>query len=87
MSEQKSKPPVANVLPVIDESYEAILLSVQNGYNLSRENAEQLYRHLWIYTHGIAVLCATNMCVFTPDETEKMLSEVFKGTLKEIRGV
>lgn len=87
MSVQELKPTVANVLPVIDESYEAILLSVQTGYNLSRENAEQLYRHLWIYTHGIAVLCATNMCVFTPDEIAKMISEVFRGTLKEIKGI
>lgn len=85
MSEQSQKPSVANVLPIIDDSYKDILLSVQNGYHLSEQQAKQLYRHLWIYTHGIAVLCATNMCVFTSDEINKMISEVFKGTLKEIR--
>lgn len=86
MSEQEQKPSVANVLPMIDSSYEDILRSVQNGYGLSRSMAEQLYRHLWIYTHGIAVLCATNMCVFTPDEISRMITQVFKGTLKEITG-
>lgn len=85
MSEQVQKPTVSNVLPVIDDSYEAILLSAQNGYQLCREQAERLYRHLWIYTHGIAVLCATNTCVFTPDEIGGMVSEMFRGTLKEIK--
>lgn len=86
MSEQFQQPSVSNVLPVIDDNYEAILLSVQNCYNLSKEKSERLYKHLWIYTHGIAVLCATNMCTFAADEIANMISEVFKGTLKEIIG-
>lgn len=86
MSEQTQKPTVEKVLPVIDDSYEAILLSAQNGYELTQGQAERLYRHLWIYTHGIAVLCATNMCVFTPAEIEVMVSEAFRGILKEIKG-
>lgn len=85
MCEQEQKPIVENVLPVIDESYKDILLSVQNGYGLSENEAQQLYRHLWIYTHGIAVLCATNMCVFTAEEIDKMITQVFRGTLKEIK--
>lgn len=85
MSQQEQKPIVENVLPVIDESYKDILLSVQNGYELSENEAQQLYRHLWIYTHGIAVLCATNMCVFTAEEIDKMITQVFRGTLKEIK--
>lgn len=84
MSEQKQTPTTINVLPMIDDNYKDILLSVQNGYHLSENKAEQLYRHLWIYTHGIAVLCATNMCIFTKEEINKMISQVFKGLLKEI---
>lgn len=86
MSEQPQKPSVAGILPVIDESYDQILLSVQNGYGLSTQAAEALYRHLWIYTHGIAVLCATNMCSFTAGEISKMITEVFVSLLKEIKG-
>ena len=85
MSEQKQKPAVANVLPIIDENYEDILLSVQNEYYLSEDKAEQLYRHLWIYTHGIAVLCATNMCVFTPEEISSLITQVFRGMLREMK--
>lgn len=85
MFEQKQSPAVVNVLPMIDDNYKDILLSVQNGYHLSENKAEQLYRHLWIYTHGIAVLCATNMCVFTTEEISKMIAQVFKGVLKEMK--
>ena len=86
MSEQPQKPSVAGVLPIIDESYDQILQSVQNGYELGEKDAENLYRHLWIYSHGIAVLCATKMCSFTAEEIGKMMSEVFASLLKEIKG-
>ena len=86
MSEQSQKPSVAGILPVIDESYEQILLSVQNGYGLGKKDALNLYRHLWIYTHGIAVLCATNICSFTAEEISRMMTEVFVSLLKEIKG-
>lgn len=86
MSERSPKPTVANVLPVIEENYPEILLSVQNSYDLQQDNAEKLYRHLWIYTHGIAVLCATNMCAFTSEEMSKMLTEVLISVLNEIQG-
>ena len=36
-----------------------------------------------IYTHGIASLCATNMCRFTEEEISKMITEVFISLLKE----
>ena len=85
LSEQTQTPAVANVLPVLDDNYKDILLSVQNGYHLPEDKAEQLYRHLWIYTHGIAVLCATNMCIFTAEEISKMITQVCKGLLKEIK--
>ena len=86
MSEQPQKPSVSGVLPIIDESYEQILLSVQNGYDLNKENSERLYRHLWIYTHGIAVLCATNMCSFTAEDISGMMTEVCRSLLNTIKG-
>lgn len=86
MSEQSQKPSVAGILPIIDESYDQILQSVQTGYALDKEDSENLYRHLWIYTHGIAVLCATNMCSFTAEEISKMMTEVCRSLLKEIKG-
>lgn len=84
MTEQTQIPDLSHVLPLIDESYEQILFSIQKDYGMEREKAERLYRHLWIYTHGIAVLCATNMCRFTGEEISRMMTEVCQSLMKDM---
>lgn len=86
MSEQPQKPDLSGVLPLIEESYEEILLAIQGDYGIDELLAEKLYHHLWIYTHGIATLCATKMCCFTGDEISSMITEVFISLLKNIKG-
>ncbi len=85
MTEQPKIPDLSGVLPLIEESYEEILLSIQKDYGISKHLAEKLYHHLWIYTHGIATLCATKMCRFTGDEISSMITEVFTGILENIK--
>lgn len=85
MSEQKQIPDLSGILPLIDESYEEILLSIQNDYSISELSAKKLYHHLWIYTHGIASLCATKMCRFTGEEISTMITEVCMSILKKIK--
>ncbi len=85
MTEQPQVPDFSGVLPLIEESYEEILLSIQNDYGISRDLAERLYHHLWIYTHGIATLCATKMCRFTGEEISSMITEVCMSILKNIK--
>ncbi len=86
MSEQTQHTSLDNILALIDESYKDILHSVQISYDLSKEDAKQLYLHLWIYTHGIASLCATHTCAFTAKEISERMSEVFKSLVKEYKG-
>lgn len=74
-----------NVLNVIEGSYESILNSVSAGYGFSREVSLVIYRHLWIYTHGIASLIATKVCTFSDEEISRMLTEMFKGILYEYK--
>lgn len=82
MSEHGSVPDLDNVLPMIDESYGRILSSITAAYGMREEMAERLYRHLWIYTHGIATLCATRTCRFSGEEISNMMTEVCKSLLK-----
>ncbi len=84
MTEKKQNPTIENVLPVIDANYPFILSSVK-AYGLSDSNAEKLYKHLWIYSHGIAVLCATRLCSLTMEEIGNMLTEIFIALLKEVK--
>ncbi|MCI9527950.1 MAG: TetR/AcrR family transcriptional regulator [Lachnospiraceae bacterium] len=83
MSQQPQKPAVGDILQVIEEHYQQIVASIQDEYGLNREEAVWMYRHLWIYTHGIAVLCVTNMCTFTREDMSKMMSEIFDAVLKK----
>lgn len=85
MSGKPTASNIENVLEMIDDSYERILGSIVDGYGLSREVADGLYRHLWIYSHGIASLIATGVCIFTDAEAEEMLTAVFKGLLCNIK--
>ena len=85
MRERAETPGVKDVLFAIDDNHEEILHSIQAQYGLNEEDAWALYRHLWIYTHGIAALCATNVCSFEEEEIEKMVTEIFIGVLKNIK--
>ena len=86
MKEQEKIPDFSGALPMIEESYEKILLSIQNVYGWNRDLAQKLYQHLWIYTHGIATLCATKMCRFTEKQLGEMMTEVFVSLQKNIEG-
>lgn len=72
---------VESILPMIDESYEKILESVQVPHKLSRQEADIMYQHLWTYTHGIATMCATGLCSYTMEQISDRMAEVFKALL------
>lgn len=74
---------VNKILPEIDDNYPVILKSITDEYPVSTDDAVILYRHLWIYSHGIATLCATSMCRVTEEEIGNMLTDVFKSLLIE----
>ncbi len=86
MSEQPQNTGLNNVLPLIEESYKEILASITADYGLMGANAERLYKHLWIYTHGIATLCATKMCRFTAEEIGALMTDVFLSIINRING-
>lgn len=85
MEEQEQVPDLTGVLSLIDESYDKILYSIEEEYGLVGAPAERLYHHMWIYTHGIATLCATKMCRFTGQEISEMMTDVFIGLFRRIK--
>ena len=81
MKKQDKNIGVNKILPEIEDNYDAIVDSITHNYPVSKETAIDLYRHLWIYSHGIATLCSTSMCSFTGEEIGEMITEVFKALL------
>lgn len=86
MNERGSVPPLCEVLQLIEDSFEEILASITNAYGFDRDTSLRLYYHMWIYSHGIATLCATKMCSFTADDISRMLTEVCASLIKKIKG-
>lgn len=76
----------SRVLMLVDENYAEILASLEKDYGFGMKSAEKIYRHMWIYTHGIATLCATKMCIFTEEEISDMMTDVFIPIFKKIKG-
>jgi AcrR family transcriptional regulator len=74
-----------NVLPAIDDNSERILTSIQEPYGLSREQSYRLYQNTWIFTHGIACLCATGVSTLSEDEVSNRLTEAFTGLLIKMK--
>lgn len=77
---------IADVLPAIDENYSTIMQSIISEYAVTSDAAKTLYRHLWIYSHGIATLVATSSCSFSPSEIEELLTDVFRSLLQSVTG-
>lgn len=85
MKEQDHLPDLSGILPLIDENYDAILASIEDEYHISHQSSIKLYQHLWIYTHGIASLCATKMCYFSAQEITEMMADIFISLLKKYK--
>ena len=85
MRERDGVPDLGRVLSVIDNYYEKILQSVQTEYGFSRETAKRIYEHLWLYSHGIASLIATNVCAFSEQQISEMLADVGAGIIRKYK--
>ena len=47
-------------------------------YNITKENAERLYRHLRFYTHGIATQLSCDSIILTEEELHKLIEETIE---------
>lgn len=69
----------------LGETVQVCIDAMQTEYGVSREEAELLFRQVWLHTFGICVLVAGKVCRLTPEEISEMLSVEFQGTLMLIK--
>jgi len=62
-----------------DEENQSIVGMVSRMTGLCREKAEQLFMDIWLMTHGIASLVATNDLEVSEEQTSKILKDSFLG--------
>lgn len=58
---------------------------IMQDYRATRQQAEHLFRQMWIYTYGMCTLCAAKACAFTEREIAQRLGEIFQGMIFVLR--
>ncbi len=85
MTENGVVPELTDVLSMIDENSSKILEAVQKEYGLDDSKARKVYQYLWIFTHGVATLCATKVCQFEEAGISGMLDDVCRSILQRMK--
>ena len=57
---------------------------LQKEWNLTKEQAEKLLSEAWITTYGIAVMVANNVCDFSDEDINELLSLSFQGVKSQL---
>ncbi len=52
---------------------------------LNEKSAQELYTGVWLTTHGIASMFATNNCRFSEEENRRLLNNSFMGLLYKLK--
>ncbi len=78
-------PNVDDLMQYVDKISTTVTDAAKESFEIDRETAKKLHHHLWIYSHGIAVLQATGVCNFTDEETDAMLTEVGLSLIKHMK--
>lgn len=85
MCEHDSSQTYAMLIDELGETVNVCIQIMQHDYDLTKEDAELLFRQVWLHTFGICVLVAGKICRITSEEISEMLSAEFKGTLMLIK--
>lgn len=72
---------------LIDKNNEAIVNALMNFWSVDRKTADVLHQDIMIYTHSIAVMCATKSCDFSDEEISERLTFAFMSMLKQVKEV
>ena len=66
-----------------DEKNEEYVLKVMDDNPLlTKEEAERVFKELWIFSHGIGTMLATETATFSENELQTMLTDVYRGVIK-----
>ena len=74
---ENDETPTSHYLPSGDPTSPDVLGAFIGSCDISIDTAKSIYNHLSVYVYGLAVLFARRCCVFTMDDVDRMLSEMF----------
>ena len=80
MGVNEESQPFDEMLKELGETVPDCMEFVQKDYDVSRQEAEILFRQAWISTFSICVLIVNKICRFSDKEIMEMLGMAFQGT-------
>ena len=82
MHENKDAVTFDDVRGLLGKTADYCIDVLTDEYGLSPSVANRLFENVWIYTYGIASMCATGMCRFSKEQLSEMLTVEFTAMLK-----
>lgn len=73
---------ITNFLPEYEDNTPQILNIIESKYGIDSEKAKSLYNHLSVYAYGYAALFAQGINIFTMEDIDKMMSELFMALIR-----
>ncbi|MEX3745229.1 TetR/AcrR family transcriptional regulator [Lysinibacillus xylanilyticus] len=67
-----------------DVENQGIIALISKNTGLTQTSAKSLFIDIWLTTHGIATMCATNTCDLDGSEIEGILKDVFEGVKQKL---
>lgn len=84
MSEAFQKQSLMEIVGSTEGDDEVITMICQMT-GLSEISAKELYAGIWLTTHGIAAMFATNGCQYNDDEIRRLLQNSFMGLIMKLK--
>lgn len=85
MQEQEESSTYQTMVGHLGNTVEVCLKVMQQDYQVSREEAELLFRQTWLLTFSVCTLIANKVCHFSEEEVSEILSTGFQGTLLAVK--
>lgn len=70
---------------ILGNTAERCIEIIRDSYQLSDQDARNLFKNVWIYTFGIGALCATQGCHFSVEQLGEMLTTEFRAMMMLIK--
>lgn len=76
----------SNIIPLINTNFNEIIHSMNIDFSINEETSKKLFNHLFIYTHGIASMFANNICDYSEEKIEELITEIFTVLYNKYKG-
>ena len=76
---------ISDILLLTHDNHEKMIATIQQSYDVSKDNAITIFQTMFLFTHGLACLHVSGRMHFSENEVRERIIDVFKGVLLKIK--